>query len=125
MVDTGMEFAGWVMVPGEWVRSRSVDLWDHYVALKDMRSENDMLRARVAALGAALADAREKSARVDRLEQLLEFVSPESWTAAGARIIGHRMGPGDVLESVMVDRGRRQGADNDTPGSELFPGPAP
>jgi rod shape-determining protein MreC len=115
MADTGMEFAGWVLVPGEWVRTRVDDTWTRYVALQDMRAENEELRARVDILNAALAEAVEKGARSERLEELLGFVPPSAWTAAGARVIGHRMGPLSVLETVLLDRGSRHGAVRDTP----------
>jgi rod shape-determining protein MreC len=115
MADTGMEFAGWVLVPGEWVRTRADDLWTRYVDLRDMRAENEALQARVDGLTAALADAREKEARVGRLERLLGFVPPPAWTAFGARVIGHRLGPGSILETILVDRGRRHGTHRDTP----------
>ncbi len=112
---TGLEFVGWALLPGKWVKTKSVDFWDNYVHLVNVNIENDRLNRRLETLAAALAVSKEEAAEVKRLRSLLAFEPPEPWSILGARVVAYRMGVESVLETLIVDRGEQSGVDINTP----------
>lgn len=114
-MNTGLEFVGWVLVPGEWVKTEVHDLWEHYAHLVEVKEENDELKDQLGRMALELAKYREEAAEVRRLRQLLSFATPEGWDALGARVVSQRMGPNAVLETIIVDQGLTSGAVANTP----------
>lgn len=112
---TGLEFVGWVLKPGKWTVDKAQELWRSYVYLVDVRDENDMLRKQVDQLKLELAGTREEAAEVKRLRRLLSFAPVPGWSSQGARVIAHRLGPGAVLDTLMVDKGALTGIGPNNP----------
>jgi len=83
-----------------------VRLWDDYVYLVDVRQENKALQDTVAQLKEELAKSREEAAEAPRLRRLMAFGQAVEWSRLGVRVIAHHLGPGAVLDTLMVDRGR-------------------
>lgn len=113
--NTGLEFTGYVLKPGDWVRQHAIDLWSGYVDLVGVREENVRLRDELQTQIMENVHLREQAARVPQLEALLSFPPLRHWRSEGARIIGQRLGPAGALETVLVDRGEEEGLSLDAP----------
>lgn len=107
---TGLDVAGWVIRPGQWVAGQAVDFWERYIYLVGLKEENDQLSAELHAVRLANLKMRERVAAAARMERMLGFVEPRGWTASGARVIAHRLGPAAALETVTIDKGTLNGA---------------
>ncbi len=112
---TGMEIAGWLLRPGNWVATEVDQRWRRYVHLVGVEQENERLREAVGRMALSMASLREDSARARRLESYLEFKPPEMWARQGARVIAHRLGPTGTLETFLVDKGGSDGIYDDAP----------
>ncbi len=112
---TGMEIAGWLLRPGNWVATEADQRWSRYVHLVGVEQENERLRGAVSRMALSMASLREDSARARRLESYLEFKPPEMWARQGARVIAHRLGPTGTLETFLVDKGGSDGIYDDAP----------
>jgi rod shape-determining protein MreC len=112
---TGLEFAGAVLKPGEWVHRSAVDFWEQYLYLVDVRQQNERLAAQVKDLSFELAKAREEQQELLRLRALNGFSAPAEWERVGARIIAQRLGSEAALDSIMLNKGYLQGAGSNTP----------
>lgn len=112
---TGLEFVGLALKPGKWVSSRFSGFWDRYVYLVGVREQLDEARAEVDQLKLEQAELKEKAALAARLETLLSFSPPPAWFKEGARVIAQRLGPAAVLETLVVDKGKAQGVNEDNP----------
>nr|WP_280712757.1 rod shape-determining protein MreC [Desulfobaculum xiamenense] len=80
-------------------------MWRNYVYLVDVREENAELKAEMDTLKMQVAMLREEAAEVPRLRRLLSFAPQPGWTVQGGRVIAHRLGPGAVLDTLVVDKG--------------------
>ncbi len=112
---SGLEFVGWALLPGKWIKTQSTDFWDDYVYLVNVKTENDRLNQRLEVLASALAVSKEEASEVKRLRSLLAFEPPEPWSILGARVVAYRLGVEAVLETLIVDRGEHSGVDINTP----------
>ncbi len=112
---TGLEFTGYVLKPGDWVKAEIEETWRGYVDLRGVREENVRLLAALNELIRENSELREDAARVAKLERLLKFPVPPRWRAEAARVIGQRLGPAGILETVLVDRGGEHGLAQDAP----------
>lgn len=112
---TGLEFVGLTLKPGKWAAEKVTNFWDDYVYLVGVREDNRKLTEQLHSLKLDLALAREQARESERLKQLLGFSPPESWTAAGARIIANRLGPNAALDTVLLDKGSASGVQVSTP----------
>lgn len=112
---TGLDISGLILRPGIWAKDKAVVFWDRYIFLVDLKQGNDVLREQVAKLRLdnLLMSAEVRSAT--RLERLLEFTPPPRWGSSGARVIAHRMGPAGSLDTLVVDKGRASGVEDDMP----------
>jgi len=106
---TGLEVTGWVLAPGRWLQSNVDELWSRYVYLVGVRQENEDLVLRVRELEQQLSQTSEKAKAADRLNSLLRFSPELPWEKRGARVVGQRLGPGAVLETMLIDAGSAQG----------------
>ena len=106
---TGLDVAGWVMAPGRWLQSNVEEFWTRYVYLVGVRQENEDLTQRVRELELELARISEKAKSADRLTSLLRFSPEASWTKRGARVIGQRLGPNAILDTLLLDLGTAHG----------------
>lgn len=113
--DTGLDAVGLVLKPGRFVVDRAVAFWTRYVYLVGVQEENDHLRSEVDHLRMEAQALREKAQSAERLEQLLGFTPQPGWTVEGARVVGQRMGPNALLETILVDKGSLSGAATDEP----------
>ncbi len=112
---TGLEFVGLTLKPGKWIAGQFSGFWDRYVYLVGVREQLDEARAEVDQLKLEQADLKERAALATRLESLLSFTPPPAWFKEGGRVIGQRLGPASVLETIMVDKGKVQGVAEDSP----------
>lgn len=106
---TGLELTGWVLAPGRWLQSNFDEFWSRYVYLVGVRQENEDLALRVRELEQELARVSEKAKAVDRLNALLRFSPEPPWEMRGGRVIGQKLGPNAILETVLIDVGSRHG----------------
>jgi rod shape-determining protein MreC len=106
---TGLEVTGWILAPGRWLQSNVDELWSRYVYLVGVRQENEDLVLRVRELEQQLSQTSEKAKAADRLNSLLRFSPELPWEKRGARVVGQRLGPGAVLETMLIDAGSAQG----------------
>jgi rod shape-determining protein MreC len=115
VTSTGLEAVGAVLSPGKAVHREVVRFWDRYLYLVGVEQENQRLRKEMDDLRLILHELREKELRADRLEHLLGFDPPSGWKRMGARVVGHRVGGSAVLQTLIIDKGKRSGLDRDTP----------
>jgi len=106
---TGLDIAGWVMAPGRWVQNNVDEFWSRYVYLVGVRQENEDLVIRVRELEMEVARLSEKAKSADRMTSLLRFSPEPSWEKRGGRVIGQRLGPNAILETLLIDLGTAQG----------------
>jgi rod shape-determining protein MreC len=106
---TGLELTGWVLAPGRWLQSNVDEFWSRYVYLVGVRQENEDLVLRVRELEQELVRVSEKAKSADRLQALLRFSPEMPWEMRGGRVIGQKLGPNAILETVLIDVGSRHG----------------
>lgn len=106
---TGLELTGWVLAPGRWLQNNVDEFWSRYVYLVGVRQENEDLVLRVRELEQELTRVSEKAKSADRLTSLLRFSPEASWEMRGGRVIGQKLGPNAILETILVDVGLRHG----------------
>ena len=111
---SGLEFVGGVLTPGKWAQRTVTDSWDRYIDLVGVRQENDALRAQVDDFRLQMISLQQKASQADRLLDLLDFSPPEHWKKLGARVVGHRLGPNAVLQTLLIDKGSSSGVLPDT-----------
>lgn len=111
----GLELSGWVLAPGRWVQSVVTDFWSRYIYLVGVRQENEDLVARVRALEQGLTRLSEKAKAADRMAVLLRFTPPLQWDMRACRVIGQKLGPNAVLETMVVDVGSTHGVRTNDP----------
>lgn len=83
------------------------DAWDRYVALLDLRAENEALRAQVAALRDENLQYREALVASDRLKRVAEMRDEFETPMLPMEVIGQDVSP--WFRSVLLDRGRDHG----------------
>jgi rod shape-determining protein MreC len=106
---TGLELTGWVLAPGRWLQNNVDEFWSRYVYLVGVRQENEDLVLRVRELEQELGRISEKAKSADRLTSLLRFSPEPPWEMRGGRVIGQKLGPNAILETILVDVGLRDG----------------
>ena len=111
----GLEFTGGIMRALTTVEDTVTGIWESYVDLRDVRRENDELKARMRVLEQRLAGTREDAAELERLRRLMHLEYPASWQARASRVLAWRMGPGAALSTVMLSSGYMNGAAPGTP----------
>lgn len=112
---SGMEFAGLILAPGNWVKRQSHFFWNRYFALVDTERENQELREDIERLKLKMIKLREQAAGFERVRSLLRFSPPEDWDYEGARVIAHQLGPNSALLTLFINKGRRDGVRKDQP----------
>ena len=83
------------------------DLWSGYVGLRQVRSENEVLRKRLAETEVALQQQRALADRSHLLENLLELRDRTTLKTTGAEIIAAGATPD--FRTVTIDKGTREG----------------
>ncbi len=111
----GLEVAGWVLAPGRWVQSNADEFWNRYVYLVGVRQENEDLGLRVRELELEVIRLSERAKAVDRLTSLLRFTPEPNWEKRGCRVIGQKLGPNAILETMLVDVGTSHGVQPNDP----------
>lgn len=81
--------------------------WQRFTEIGRLRVENARLRAEVEALNREVAQLREASAAVERLERLLALRAQVSYRSVAARVVGRD--PARWYSTMVVDRGGRDG----------------
>ena len=112
---SGLDSVGAVLRPGSWAGHAAGGFVERYVSLVGLKQENESLREEIKTLRLENMTLRERSEATARVEKLLGFPDPPDWRREGARVIAHRVGPTAILETILVDRGKLSGAQEDTP----------
>lgn len=112
---TGLEIVGSVLAPGKWVHRQAQSLWDSYVHLYNVQQENTSLHKQVRDLKLEVMRLREQARAALRLRELMNFSPSPEWEFQGADIIGSRVGPNAVLQTVLINKGHQDGLAEDTP----------
>lgn len=112
---TGLEIVGSVLAPGKWVHRRTLYLWNSYVDLRNVQDINSGLEEEIEDLKLENMRLQEQARSAVRLRKLMQFDPPPNWEFQGADIIGSRIGPNAVLQTVIINKGRRHGIGMDTP----------
>ncbi len=107
---SGLEIVGLILTPVDWVTDTCTEAWNDYVALIGVAEENTRLRTEVVRLERALNDVVEDRAELARLRRLLDIKALQESPGFGARVIGGRIGPQAVLQTVIINKGYADGA---------------
>jgi len=81
--------------------------WSHYIALRGVRGENEVLKRTVADLEVKLQQERALAARAQQLQALLNLQEQGTLPTLAAEVIGGNQD--QVLRSVTIDRGSADG----------------
>ncbi|MDO9084497.1 MAG: rod shape-determining protein MreC [Humidesulfovibrio sp.] len=112
---SGLDSVGAVLRPSSWAGHAAGGFVQRYLSLVGLKQENETLREEIKALRLESMTLRERAEATARVEKLLGFPEPPDWRREGARVIAHRIGPTAILETILVDRGKLSGAQEDTP----------
>jgi len=88
-------------------------LWEEFTEIGRLRVENARLRTQVDTLSRETAALREQAASAGRLERLLQLREQIAYRSVAARVISRD--PGYWFTTLIVDRGRREGVDRNSP----------
>ncbi len=113
--NTGLEASGVVLKSVRLVQDTVMGAWNRYMALVDVRKENDELKKELEQVRHKLLMASEERAELVRLRRLLTLTPPPGWQTLGARVLAGRMGANSALASVLIGRGYLTGAIPGTP----------
>lgn len=111
----GLDVSGWLLAPGRWLQSNANEFWSRYVYLVGVRQENEDLLIRIRELERDLGRISEKAKSADRMASLLRFVPEPEWDSRACRVIGQKLGPNAVLETLLVDLGTAHGVHENDP----------
>jgi rod shape-determining protein MreC len=84
------------------------DTWDRYVALLDLRAENEALRAQVAELREENLQFREALVASGRLQRIAEMLDDVETPMLPMEVVGQDVSP--WFRTVLLDRGEAHGA---------------
>lgn len=101
----GLDVTGWLLAPGRWLQENAEEFWSRYIYLVGVRQENEDLVGRVHDLELRVLQLQEKALSADRLAALLRFRPEPQWNAQGCRVVGQKLGPNAVLDTLIVDIG--------------------
>lgn len=106
---TGVVFGGFSELQRGtgWLTGGVRSVWTEYIALRQVRAENDALRAEVGALQVALQQERAAAERADAFRRLLEFKARTPLTMTGADVIGAGASP--EFRTITIDKGDNDG----------------
>jgi rod shape-determining protein MreC len=113
--NAGLEFVGLILAPGKWVQQRTLLFWERYLYHVGLSRENELLRSRLANLELEVSRLMEVDDQAGRLREFYAVAAPEDWIFQGANVIGQRLGPNAVLQTILVDKGSAHGIDEKTP----------
>ncbi len=85
----------------------ALGLWDRYVALVDVKHENEALHHEVARLREEALQLREALVASGRLQQIAEMRTAFEFPMLPAEVVGQDASP--WFRSILINRGRRQG----------------
>lgn len=105
----GLEYVGWILVPGEWIQKKSTSIWDRYLYLVDVTSKNAALNIQLHEMRIEMVRLKEEAAQAERLRYLFSFAPPHGWTFQGTRVMAHRLGPNAGLDTILLDKGLKDG----------------
>lgn len=111
----GLDVSGWILAPGRWLQDNADEFWSRYVYLVGVRQENEDLAAKVRELEQELVRVSEKARSAERMAFLLRFAPEPGWDSRACRIIGHKLGPNAILETMLVDLGSAHGVRENDP----------
>lgn len=106
----GLDLTGWILSPGRWVQHNAKSFWARYIYLIGVRQENEDLAQKINELELEVMRVQEQARSAERMASLLRFTPDLHWERRACRIIGQKLGPNAVLETIMVDLGSRHGA---------------
>ena len=111
----GLDLTGWILSPGRWIQHNANSLWARYIYLVGVRQENEELTQKVLDLEFETIRLAEKAKSADRMASLLRFTPEAQWDTRGCRVIGQKLGPNAILETILVDVGSLDGAQAQDP----------
>lgn len=112
---TGLDIASWVIRPGQWVADQATGFWERYIYLVGLKQKNDQLSEENARLRFENIMLSDRAGATKRVEQLLDFGPVPGWTAEGAHVVAHRLGPASTLDTVVIDKGSLSDIREDMP----------
>jgi rod shape-determining protein MreC len=87
------------------------DLWGSYIALRDVRAENEALKREMQTLQVRLQEERAQAQRADSLRQLLELRERAGLETVAAEVIA---GPATLeFRDMTIDKGTSDGVERD------------
>ena len=89
------------------------DTWQGYVDLRQVRTENEALRAQLGSMLVRLQVERARAERADAYRDLLQFRARVPLTTTGAEVIGGSASP--EFRTVTIDKGTGDGLAPDMP----------
>ena len=86
-------------------------VWDRYVALRGLRSENDELKKELASLQVKLQEEHALAERTTKLQELLDLKTEAGLPTIAAEVIAGNPNPG--MRTVTINRGSADGVQAD------------
>lgn len=111
----GLEVTGFVLRSVTFIQSSITSFWENYLYLVNTQAENNVLRKEISQLKRDLAVAKEDSAELYRLRNLINIEYKPEWKTVGVRILAWRLGANDFFDSFLLSKGFFSGAKVGTP----------
>ncbi len=111
----GLEVTGFVLRSVTFIQSSITSFWENYLYLVNTQAENNVLRKEISQLKRDLAIAKEDSAELYRLRNLINIEYKPEWKTVGVRILAWRLGANDFFDSFLLSKGFFSGAKVGTP----------
>lgn len=105
----GLEVVGWILKPVDYLKEKGEYFWNSYIYLVNLKQENDLLKEQIDKLLLEKHNLEFKLNTLERFASIFHLNPFPEYKYIGSRILAKRLGPGGLLETIVLDKGEVQG----------------
>lgn len=105
----GLEVVSLILKPAFYLEKKGKEIWFSYIYLVDLKKKNDLLTAEIDKLKLENQRLERQVATLQRFQSIFKLKPFPEYKYVGSEIIAKRLGPGGLLESIVVDKGKQDG----------------
>ncbi|WP_456324040.1 rod shape-determining protein MreC [Desulfonauticus submarinus] len=113
MGSTGLEIVGVGLRPIDYIFDQVEDFWNSYIYLVGVKQENDLLKKDLERLQVENLALKNKLTYLHQFFTIFKLRPFPQYKYTGARIIGKKIGPSGLLQSIIIDKGYNDGLKKD------------
>lgn len=113
MGSTGLEIVGVGLRPIDYIFEQVEDFWTSYIYLVGVKQENDFLKKNLEQLQVENLALKNQLTYLHQFFTIFKLRPFPQYKYTGARIIGKKLGLSGLLESVIINKGYRDGLKED------------